>query len=405
MNEQNQPIDNLLYDLKERAKELNCLYQIQELLNSPGIELDQICQGTVSAIPPGWQYPDVCRAEIILGKHTCQSPDFFETPWVQTSDIIVQDELVGRISVYYTEERPLAAEGPFLKEERKLIDTIAEQFGMYILHQRLKEVFEKHKETETEPKAEWWVIIDMLKRTDPKLLAQISRKMINYLCWAGVDEAQQLLEHFTPAYRRDRELLDVNQPLQIEDSDETLAVSDNVFKLASVHLNKETIFENIQQWIQEEQSGFLVNVLVNPSSSLRELCSAIERYHHLTPQGLELSHSREVSCRIALIRRLLSDQPEYVGVAKHYISVDDFNELIDHLIYPSDSHGKLGGKGAGLFLAKKILDVTKKDDDLLENVKTPKTWYVASDTIFHFMSYAKLDDIFDQKSYAFSRMK
>ena len=37
----------------------------------------------------------------------------------------MQDEVVGRISVCYIEERPPADAGPFLKEERKLINTIA----------------------------------------------------------------------------------------------------------------------------------------------------------------------------------------------------------------------------------------------------------------------------------------
>jgi hypothetical protein len=397
MNDQNQPIEKLLYDLKERAKELSCLYQIQELLNKPGISLDQICQGTVDAIPPGWQYPNVCRVKIDLSGRTYRSLDFIETSWVQKADIFLQEDVVGRISVYYTEERPIADEGPFLKEERKLIDTIAEQFGMYLLHQQLKGVFEQQQSSETEHQGEWWVIIDLLKRTDPNLLAQISRKMINYLCWAGVVEAERLLEHYTPAYRRNQEQLDLNQPVQFEGGEVTLSVSDSVFELASQHLSKDTILENIQQWIQEEQSGFLVSVLVNPSSSLRELCAAVERYHHLTPQGLELSRSREISCKIALIRRLLSDQPEYIRVAKNFISLDNFNEMIGHLIYYSDSHGKLGGKGAGLFLAKKVLENAQGTDDLLGNVKTPKTWYMASDTIFNFMSYAGLEDIFDQK--------
>ncbi len=397
MNKQTQPIDRVLYDLKERAKELNCLYQVQELLNSPGVTLETICQGTVDALPPGWQYPDVCVAKIELGNLVYQSPNFIETPWILTSDIIVQDDIVGRISVLYTNERPLVDEGPFLKEERKLIDTIAEQLGMHILHQRLREVFEEQKNSKNEKQAEWWVIINMLKRTDPNLLIQISRKMINYLCLADVDEAEQLLEHFTPAYKRDRELIDLNQPLQIEQSDESLSVSDKVFQLASQHISKETILENIQQWIQEEQSGFLVYALVNPSSSLTELSSAIERYHHLTPLGLELSAPREISCRIGLIRRLLSDQPEFIRVAKNFITIDNFNDLIDHLAFPIDSHGKLGGKGSGLFLATKILEKNLSDAKLLGNVKTPKTWYIASDTILHFMSYAKLDDIFDQK--------
>ena len=42
----------------------------------------------------------------------------------------------------YLEERPIADEGPFLKEERKLIDTIAELFGLFLLHKQLKAIFE-----------------------------------------------------------------------------------------------------------------------------------------------------------------------------------------------------------------------------------------------------------------------
>jgi hypothetical protein len=397
MNESIQPLESIIYDLKERAKELNCLYKVQELLNTPSISIDEICQGIVEAIPPGWQFPDVCRAQVIFRNQTYQSSDFIETTWVQRADIVVQEETLGQISVYYKEERPLADEGVFLKEERKLIDTIAEQFGMYILHQQLREVFVKQQEIPEEQQAGWWAILNLLKRTDPNLLTQISRKMINYLCWVGVKEAEKLLQFFTLAYKNDREILDTNRPFQVGDSSEAIAVSDKVFELASQHIPEEIIFENIQQWIQESQSGFLVSVLVNPSSSLAELSAAIERYHHLKPQGLVLSTTREVSCKIALSRRLLSDQPEYIEVAKQYIEVDDFNDLIHRMIFPNESHGKLGGKGAGLFLATQILEQAKGKDDLFGKIKTPKTWYVASDVIFHFMSYGNLEDTFDQK--------
>lgn len=397
MTSQNKPIDRLIHDLQERAKELSCLYKVQELLGNPNITIDVIFQGIIKALPPGWQYPDICQAEITCDGKTYQSPNFMKAPWVQSSDILVQDEPVGRISVYYTEEKPKEDEGPFLKEERKLIDTIAEQLGYYILNQQLREVFEEQRKTEKERKAEWWVILNLLKRTDPKLLIQVSRKMINFLCWNGVPGAERLLEYFSPAYREGSELLEVNRPYQMKTVKDALAVSDDVFELADAHLSEETVLESIHQWIKEEQSDFLINVLVNPGSSLDEISSVLERYHRLALQGLELSGPRERSVRVSLIRRLLNDQPDFIDIAMRYLEIFDFIDLLEHTIYPAGSHGEVGGKGSGLFLAMQILRKSKRNEDLIHQVHMPKTWYIASDNLFYFMGYNGLEDIVEQK--------
>ena len=398
MTEQNKPLDRLMYELKERAKELNCLYNVQELLNEPNATLGDICRGIVAVIPPGWQYPDVCQAKITLHDSVYQSPGFVETPWLQYADINVQEETLGQITVYYIEDRPDEDEGPFLKEERKLINTIAEQFGLHILHRQLRVVFDEKKNIGLERKSEWWVIIELLKRTDPKLLMRISRKMINYLYWKEVKEAQQLLEHLSPALQTQDEIFNgANRPFKSQASESLLDNSDNVFKVADQYLSEDEILDQIQKWIKEDRSGFLVDTLVNPGSSLEEISSAIERYHHLTSQDLELSEPRENWFRVALIRRILSDQPAYVEVAKHFIYVDDFSDFMQRVIYPSDSHGKLGGKSSGLFLAAQILNKTSQEEAILTGVKTPKTWYLTSDGIFYFMSYNNLEDIVEQK--------
>jgi pyruvate,water dikinase len=397
MSDQDKPVDRLIHDLQERAKELNCLYKVQELLGNPKITLDEICRGIIKALPPGWQYPDICQAQIILEGKTFESPHFSKAPWEQSSDILVQDEPIGRISVYYTEERPREDEGPFLKEERKLIDTIAEQLGYYILNQQLREVFEEQRKSEKERKEEWWVILNLLRRTDPKLLVQVSRKMINFLCWNQVPEAERLLEYFSPAYQEGSELLGINRPYEIKTDKDALTVSDDVFELAGKYLSEENVLENIHQWIKEEQSDFLINVLVNPGSSLDEISSVIERYHRLALQGLELSGSRERSVRVSLIRRLLSDQPEFIDIAVRYLEVVDFIDLLQHTIYPVGSHGKVGGKGSGLFLAMQILKKSQEEGDLIHQVRTPKTWYIASDNLFFFMGYNGLEDIVEQK--------
>ncbi|MFC2092890.1 PEP/pyruvate-binding domain-containing protein [Bacteroidota bacterium] len=398
MSNNKKPIRKIIDDLKERAKELNCLYKVQELLNDPRSPLSDICKGIVANIPPGWQYSDICKAKITYENLTFQSTDFVNTPWVQNVDIIIQENVRGQISVYYTEEMPEADEGPFLKEERKLLNTIAEQFGLYVLHNELKEVFQEEKESKQKHKSEWWIILDLLKKTDPKLLTRISRKMVNYLCWSGVKDAEQLLKHFSPSYKEEGELMaEINRPYRFKKTNETVSYSDDIFELACKHIGEAEIFDNIQKWITEDKSSFLVNVIENPDSPISKISDAIERYHYLSQQGLELPTPREKGFQIALIRRLMTGQPRFISIAKQYISLDDFNELFHHLIHPVESHGRLGGKSSGLFLATRILKKLSDENELFRDIKTPKTWYITSDGILDFINYNNLEDITEQK--------
>jgi len=396
-NDQENSVDRLVYELKERAKELNCLYEIQALLLKRELTTEETFKGIIQVIPPGWQYPDICHVEIQFVDKLYKSSGFVESPWVQSADILVQDSVVGKISVFYTDEMPLLDEGPFLMEERRLINTIADQVGNYLLHQRLTGLFEKQLTTGIEPQASWWTILSLLRKTDPSLLMRISRKMINFLCWNGVKEADRLLRDFSSAYREESDLLDLNYPHQIVANHDRLATTDDIFALASEHLSENVILESIQQWIREDQSSFLVNALVRPGSSLTEISGVTERYHHLTSQGMVLSTTREISIRTAFIRRLLSENQSFIDIAKNYISVDDFRDLLPHLIFPAGSHGKLGGKGAGIFLATKILETAAQSNELFQQVKTPKTWYIASDSIFNFMNHNDLEEILEHK--------
>jgi len=398
MDEGNKPVNQLVHELQERAKELNCLYKVQELLNDRENTLAEVCLGIIQAIPPGWQYPDICQTRITLDNQVFQAEGFLDTSWKLNADIFVQEDQVGTITVTYTRERPEEDEGPFLKEERKLIDTIAEQLGYYLLNERLREVFDQEKKSPTgDRQAEWWVILNLLRRTDPKLLIRVSRKMVNYLCWNKVPGADTLLEYMNPTYLEGSEILDVNRPSQIEPGKDKLSVSTDIFKLAEKHLEDQEILDHIHQWIKEDQSIFLVNTLANPSSSFEDIQAAIERYHHLLEQGIELTEPRRKSLRSSLIRRLLSDESGFLAIAKNYLFVDDFHQLVRHTICSSGSHGKVGGKSSGLFLAQQVLNKSPRTSHLKEKLKTPRTWYIASDTIFHFMSKNGLDDIVEQK--------
>jgi signal transduction histidine kinase len=113
------------YDIRERVKELTCLYSVTQLAAKAGISLDEIMKGTVDLLSPGWQYPEVTYARITVNGTEFRSKNYRETEWMQSSDIKVEGEKVGALEVGYLEEKTEADEGPFLKEERHLINGLS----------------------------------------------------------------------------------------------------------------------------------------------------------------------------------------------------------------------------------------------------------------------------------------
>jgi PAS domain S-box-containing protein len=125
--------------LKERVKELQCLYSITEISERPGMTLEKLFQEAVNLIPPGWQYPEITGSRITFGEKIFKADNFKKTKWLQKADIHVKNESVGTVEICYLKEKPDKFEGPFLKEERDLINAIAKQFGGYIQSYQAKE--------------------------------------------------------------------------------------------------------------------------------------------------------------------------------------------------------------------------------------------------------------------------
>jgi hypothetical protein len=115
---EDKPIDRILHDLQERAKELNCLYRVDELLGREDATLDDVLGEVTRAVSAGCQFPDVCVTRIVLGKRVYEPPGFQPSPWRLAAHFEAQGEVAGQVEVYYTEAMPRADEGPFLAEER-----------------------------------------------------------------------------------------------------------------------------------------------------------------------------------------------------------------------------------------------------------------------------------------------
>jgi len=115
--------------LRERIKELDCLYTLTNIIEKNENSLDKILQETVALLPTSWQYPEITCAKISYRKQVIQSSNFKSTQWKQKAPIVISGLKEGVVEVHYLKKRPRLDEGPFLKEERLLIDAVSNRIA------------------------------------------------------------------------------------------------------------------------------------------------------------------------------------------------------------------------------------------------------------------------------------
>lgn len=125
--------------LRERVKELTCLYGIAQVAAKPQASLEEILQGIAGLLPPAWQYPEISFARIVLDGRSYETPGFRRCRRKQAAAVVVNGRRRGAVEVIYAEERPSLDEGPFLKEERNLIDSVAGQVSLIIERKEAEE--------------------------------------------------------------------------------------------------------------------------------------------------------------------------------------------------------------------------------------------------------------------------
>ena len=134
------------HDLGERVKELNCLFGLSKLVEDPEMDVGGICAGLVEILPQGWQYPkDTCARVVFRGKQYC-TDNFQVTEWKQSQRIEVYEQPLGSIEIYYLEEKRSAHEGPFLVEERRLLNALAERMGRIAEREQIEAELRREKD-------------------------------------------------------------------------------------------------------------------------------------------------------------------------------------------------------------------------------------------------------------------
>ena len=118
--------------LQERVKELTCLYGIAQVAGRNDLPLQEILARIATLLPPGWQYPDLCAARILLDGTSHATANFVESGQLQSAGIQVGGRSRGRVDVVYLSPQPEMHEGPYLIEERSLINEVARQIALIV---------------------------------------------------------------------------------------------------------------------------------------------------------------------------------------------------------------------------------------------------------------------------------
>jgi hypothetical protein len=269
--------DTTMNELKERVKELNCFYRITNIVKNSKLSTDEALQQIVEEMPPAWQYPQATCSQIALhGGKKFRTPNFQETEWVLLSNIVVDDKKIGSLEVYYLEQKPPTDEGPFLIEERRLIDAVADLIGQFIEERHVKEEL-KHQRKKldtaekgkaaaekelsskgetTEKKYDWEVIIDLLTKTDPRTLLRITRKMMYYLFRIENEKIINLLSKLTPV-DKDSDAVEwrgINMPNIRQDLETFYSIQKQVFEIAKESIPSDVISNLFANWMKQDKA-------------------------------------------------------------------------------------------------------------------------------------------------------
>jgi PAS domain S-box-containing protein len=161
------------HDASKRMKELRAFYSLAEIAAREGITLVELYQEFVKVLHKSWQYPEITCAMIVVGDEHFLTENYRESAWKQSASIKVDDVARGSIEIRYLEERPEEDEGPFLKEERLLIDSLAERLGRIIEQTTADEALIKRTEDADDAKVKARTYFDFLAHDMANLLSPV----------------------------------------------------------------------------------------------------------------------------------------------------------------------------------------------------------------------------------------
>ncbi len=134
-----QQLHDLADELQLRIRQMNCLHGISRVLEEGETSGESLARRSVKLLPSAFRHPHSACARITLFGQVEQTAGFQETSWRVTAPIVVDGQSAGAVDVCYREMLPGRDEGPFLAEEKGLVEEVAQRLGTVLSRMRADE--------------------------------------------------------------------------------------------------------------------------------------------------------------------------------------------------------------------------------------------------------------------------
>jgi hypothetical protein len=245
---------------------------------------------------------------------------------------------------------------------------------------------------------DWREQFEDLKQRRPELADRVCRRLLMDLQRQGLVDLDAL-DELAAALKLggSRPAHDPNRPKPQLSSESQLALYDLALEYAERHLEPDEISATILLVEKRMLAHEGARLAEDPDTPLDELRAKIHEFLDFAPGEAVAPREDVIGTRAALVRRLLTDQLDFIAVAKRFIRVREFGDVLDHIIPTDGRHGRLGGKAAGLILAHAILQEAKWQGRFKGEYKVPTSYFLPSNGILEFIEYNGLDELINVK--------
>lgn len=371
--------------LAERAKELECLYLIDEAL-IVAIASDDL-RRISDLIPVGFRNVEACRVVIELDGQLFYTKPMIEDGDDLISNIVVNNEVRGYIKVSYPHNTFPNDNIIFLEHEKRLLNTIANKISDSIYKQNLL--------IDNKSKKDWETIITLLKQTDHDMLLYICEKMLALLACRNTNLVKDIFNEMN--WTKYKTIGEINFPLETLPAVDTTCFCEMIFKAAESCLEDNQIYDYISLWIYQGKTYELIKKVDKEDSDVKSISKALKQYSKAVKDNKMTNEATKRWITVELIQRFLTDHLPLISNAQQYISIDSICDLLDNYICSPKRIGKIGGKGSGLFIAHQIIKAHIDENKEFEKIKIPRTWYISSCELEHLIEINGLEELNEHK--------
>lgn len=131
-----------IFALRERVKELTCLYKITDLANRNDLSFDEFMMDVLEIIPRSMQYPSAAGCRIQIDGQNYDMPNLELGNESVSVEISANHQLRGHIQMFYID----SANVEFLPEETLLLKGVAQQLALVLERRNVEENNQKLQE-------------------------------------------------------------------------------------------------------------------------------------------------------------------------------------------------------------------------------------------------------------------